>query len=320
MWKERFIEILSSLKPDMVQLEQVFTEKNRDLPGLLFKYRRIDPHSLKNLTDDTIWLADPFDFNDPFDSALGIDFQLQFDNFSNLTAAELATMAATSGLVDRDTSLALATGADGLQKLIRSLLEKEPSLSPDKYDEFISALLEIFRKQSSSMVDRTMAIVRRSLKLCAFSELKDSILMWSHYANDHQGMCLEYPIHALPASDIRRRMLFPVVYTDTLLDCTHIFTEMLTEKLPNNLFPLAACLCKSTQWHYEKEWRLVFPGGIFPAATAYPMPRPSAVFLGAKAPDVNRRVVMEIAASKGIPVFQMSISKSGFVLEATPTT
>jgi len=151
--------------------------------------------------------------------------------------------------------------------------------------------------------------------LCSFSEIDDSVLMWSHYADYHRGFCLEYPITDLLSGDIRRRMLFPIVYSDQLFDCNSIFQEMLAGRVPGNFYPIAACLQKARGWGYEREWRLVFPFGLFPASTAYPMPTPSAVYLGARSSEANRRLVREVTEPRHIPLFEMKLSRDRFSLE-----
>jgi Protein of unknown function (DUF2971) len=319
MWKEQLIGVLSSPKPDFGLLEQAFLQKDLALPKRLSKYRSVNNYSLKNLADDTVWLADPFQLNDPFDSGLGVQFEIYAEYFNERSADHLAKMASDSGLIDRDEADKLAARPEGLQKLMRALSEKESSLSLNHSDEFITAILAAFEKQSTAAVEKTMAVLRKSLKLCSFSEVHDSIVMWSHYADYHRGFCIEYPVGELPPGDIRRRMLFPVVYADELFDATAIFQEMLAGgRVANNLFALAACLQKSSEWSYEKEWRLAFPAGIIPSSTAYLMPRPSAIFLGAKITPSARESVLAIVEPKGIPVFHMLLSNNSFRLHAEP--
>jgi len=39
-------------------------------PNFLYKYQSLSAHSLAALTNNTIWLAKPTSFNDPFDCAI----------------------------------------------------------------------------------------------------------------------------------------------------------------------------------------------------------------------------------------------------------
>jgi hypothetical protein len=82
----------------------------------------------------------------------------------------------------------------------------------------------------------------------------------------------------------------------------------------NISFPLIASLYKSPEWSYEKEWRLLFPGGIADPGN-YRMVRPSRVLLGAKISDDNKKALLEICGSKGIPVSQMNLAVNAFKLE-----
>jgi len=45
------------------------------------------------------------------------------------------------------------------------------------------------------------------------NEKKDNILMWSHYAKNHTGFCIEYDHKSLVSGAPRLRLLYPVFYT-----------------------------------------------------------------------------------------------------------
>ncbi len=60
------------------------------------------------------------------------------------------------------------------------ILAQYPSLSdPDHH-------LECYQNVSAG--------VRASLGVICFSERSDSLLMWSHYADNHNGICIEFDI------------------------------------------------------------------------------------------------------------------------------
>lgn len=58
-----------------LNIEGAFLMKNQHLPNSIFKYREVNENSLKNLEEDTVWLADPSNFNDPYDCSHTADFQ-----------------------------------------------------------------------------------------------------------------------------------------------------------------------------------------------------------------------------------------------------
>lgn len=58
--------------------------------------------------------------------------------------------------------------------------------------------------------------------------------MWSHYANNRAGVCIEYNFRALDISDLRKRLLYPVLYP------SNIFTAAQQLLHPDNLSALLA--------------------------------------------------------------------------------
>jgi hypothetical protein len=87
-------------------------------------------------------------------------------------------------------------------------------------------------------------VTSRAGVLC-LSEVHDSILMWSHYADCHAGVCLVYDTtgsffaQAQPVRYQRTRpSVNPVVHT--------------TDEMLHN-----AIFTKSEEWAYEKEWRIL---------------------------------------------------------------
>jgi len=51
-----------------------------NLPSLLFKYFEVNNYSISNLEQDTIWLSDPRNFNDPYDYSFTIKYELDPDS------------------------------------------------------------------------------------------------------------------------------------------------------------------------------------------------------------------------------------------------
>jgi hypothetical protein len=77
--------------------------------------------------------------------------------------------------------------------------------------------------------------------IACFSERPDSILMWGHYANDHRGICVGYPLKEL----IEKFNCFPVLYEENLIQHT------------NEKTILRETLTKYIEWQYEREWRII---------------------------------------------------------------
>lgn len=81
----------------------------------------------------------------------------------------------------------------------------------------------------------------------SMSEKNDDILMWSHYADGHKGICVEFQI-----TDRSPEYVLPdrVTYQDRLPEINAYKTSD-KEKVRRLLYT------KARHWEYEKEWRIV---------------------------------------------------------------
>ena len=55
-----------------------------------------------------------------------------------------------------------------------------------------------------------MSTIKDAVRVVCLSEVYDSMLMWSHYAQNHTGFCIEYDFKE---SDMLYKHLYPVIYT-----------------------------------------------------------------------------------------------------------
>lgn len=118
-----------------------------------------------------------------------------------------------------------------------------------------------------------LAKLKELAYMTCLTEDNDNMLMWSHYANSHQGICVEYNLKQLdkdPFAIIDH--LFPVIYgdhriirrdADSLLSSYKELNKAIGEhyvydgeETLDNLIPLF--LTKSSVWQYEKEWRILY--------------------------------------------------------------
>jgi hypothetical protein len=83
-----------------------------------------------------------------------------------------------------------------------------------------------------------------------FSEINDNILMWSHYADGHRGLCLQFNT----GIDLFNKV-FMVKYSNSYpnLDFVKLIMMEKHEKISEEM--LTPLLTKYTCWEYEREWR-----------------------------------------------------------------
>jgi len=122
----------------------------------------------------------------------------------------------------------------GLADATRLAGEKKCSvveLSPD--DPAVEAAVALHQRRE----------VRKNTCVCCFSWDWSNPLMWTFYAQEHQGFCLGYSTNG----ELLRRAR-PVLYTHSPAEVLH-----LKDPATGND---ALSFCKSTDWHFEKEWRV----------------------------------------------------------------
>lgn len=313
-WTDQFLGMLFPLDSREIDIEGAFMFKNKHLPKSIFKYREVNEYSLRNLKEDTVWLADPSNFNDPYDCAHTVDLMA----VSRVRAKEfLPNFFKERGLEEqlgKDVLEEMLHSADPLVFLMDVMLFKEPE---DKKEVIKSAILAAQSKLNEDIVRNSSKHISSSFKLCSFSERNDSMLMWSHYADYHRGFCLEYNLEDVSYKDYRTRFLYPVIYSDKIFNTTEYALHCIDNTSFNNLYLSMAALFKAFDWQYEKEWRLVFGSGLFDEEQSYYMGKPKTLYLGTKIKPEDQDVLTAICKTKSIQFYKMKAHAYEFKVEPT---
>ena len=190
-------------------------------PKVLYRYGNFDDYTEKGFTHNEIYFSSPEDFNDPFDSK------------PHLTHAGPMT--------------------ERKRHLLKMYQRKHPELSKKQIEmsvdlELIPGGLDIIYLDKA--VEKARELMRKQLGICCFSEVRDSILMWAHYANKHTGYCLEFDVK----SDF-----FGLSTRAIKVDYAKLRPELNVLRWDN--YPegelAKSLLIKADDWRYEQEWRIV---------------------------------------------------------------
>lgn len=192
-------------------------ESNIDFanPSSLFKYRALDIYSLFSLINNEIWLASPRSFNDPFDCAYYID--------RSISDAEI---------VDHLNSVAEGQGEARHYKL------EDADENRKKIENALDSFEEYLQKVGTY-----------SLSATPFD-----VPMWSYYADNHRGFCIEY--ERSPENELGSRACVRVQYSATefaSFDALRIFQEDGLENVSDRILTH-----KAPGWEHEQEWRLIY--------------------------------------------------------------
>jgi Protein of unknown function (DUF2971) len=203
---------------------------------ILYKY--LQPVRLDVLKHGRIRFTQPGDFNDPFEfrpriREVASDAEVRAyveEHFEQLVDEELAKYGALTQLLPQ---------AD-----LRGLLVKQKAMLPALFRLLEPAAMQ----RLSPMIDGFLNV---NVGILCLSEVRDSILMWGHYTDNHQGFVVgfdsDHPFFSRRRSDndefgfLRRVDYQPQRPQVTLTDTTSP----------------AWFQTKSEHWSYEKEWRIV---------------------------------------------------------------
>jgi len=140
----------------------------------------------------------------------------------------------------------------------------------------------------------------------SLAKKSDHILMWSHYADSHQGICLKFKVcdetgFFTEAHDVIYQSDRPVF---NLITGDH-------EKIAKD-----ALLTKANFWSYENEVRMISTKRI-PGVHKYPSYLLDGIILGAKISGENQKLVEELISGleHKVNLYKASISPKSFSLD-----
>jgi hypothetical protein len=221
-----------------------------------FKYTNRQT-ALLILQNRTLRYSSPSAFNDPFD--MQFDFRLQLDDVPRIRQMTL------DKLWDAHYSPDGLPAGNVLGALITCFRGVFPKLTREEFDhEFGEALDQSLARLPASIETFNIEFRKQmeDVKVLCLSERNDSILMWSHYAELHQGVVFEFA--CVPALDSTWGAAIPVMYDNM----PRIFDDDLLIGLGSGQVSMASkpeidkllntyVTAKAADWAYEREWRVV---------------------------------------------------------------
>ena len=303
-----------------------------DLPNSLFKFynnttNKENINYSKQFIDNCVYLANPLDFNDPFDCQLNLDKKqfcisilldyakaLELDIDSQTYELNKIIFDFSNQLypifIDEIKLKTLENKINDSEELIRLKLSLfitrlQCYLNVNKSD--INAWQLAFTETLNDIYGDTLETISNNFRIACFTTNIDNILMWSHYANNHTGFCVEYDlssvkkiattnINSLTKSCKKILLnLMPIIYTTQRKDITQSLNKLnLNTIQENTLWDIYryGALSKYMTWMYENEWRLVLDKTSFHnKALFFPI---KAIYLGCKINKTEQQYFIDL--------------------------
>ena len=261
-----------------------------DAPSVLYKYRFFDPegYHLQMIEKAQLWFTSAREFNDPFDSNL----QYTFDDNPPGIRWEW-----TQNFLKRQFPHLNDKQRHDLAVQRRQEIDKDP-----EYYDWYKKYYEETNYQKFG--------------LCCLTPVKDDLLMWAHYSDNHRGFCVgidTIKLSKFSNSLARKELLLDLVkveYSEKMPDI-NFFSSMISEHSDQDMMTL---LCtKSEHWRYEQEFRLMYWDHINTALTIG-HDAISEVILGCRIHDQNKKMVLSILSERNCSarVYQAHKNQSRF--------
>jgi hypothetical protein len=145
------------------------------------------------------------------------------------------------------------------KSFVRSILRDSQIYlsSPNQFNDPFECQADILVERDDPLVagmsklqllETARANLRSLLSIYSMSAVNNSVLMWSHYADNYRGICLGFDAED---QDGVFAAAEPVVYQDQLpvFDLRKDGDSIATAKI--------VALTKSAKWSYEQEWRII---------------------------------------------------------------
>lgn len=191
----------------------------------------------------------------------------------------------------------------------RWFLDYERILTDRFHDIGIEWSQEEYGPISVELYEEDLMYLRNMFYVSCFSSTPYANLMWGHYADKHNGFCIEYDVSLLPRE---MQLILPVVYVDKPYDASLILDM---RGITDRFAKLCPSLFKSIDWKYEKEWRSFIPNTnagelhIVSAVNAI-----TGVYFGLKCYGPERNELEQWAEKQNIPRHQIERSYLSFDL------
>ncbi len=283
------------------------------LPQKLYRYRNCSTLNLDAFDKDLVYAVTADKFNDPYDT-------LVYYNLDNIqeqmkvycTEEFLETFKQMLGNKDFDfpPNVIQFFGRKNLERL------RDQVISCNGVDPLT---LTAFRVAMESKLNEILSTMGDTLKIVStiacLSESIDSVIMWSHYAQNHEGFALEYDLRFLLEHGEMNCCILPVIYGNDRFDANSFIQWYIAKSMGldvkniDSLSHLKMAIHKSTQWEYENEWRIIHSekqSDPHSRATSLKIV-PKAIYYGERISNINKKILHYIAQEKGIAEYDMYI-------------
>lgn len=281
------------------------------VPDRLYKYRAFSSQTVDMLVDDRLFFADPRSFNDPLDTKPSLNLDVDVAGLQHILdqliehrfTAEMDAAAKTMRIRGQKITdhIAWHSRWEAERRIAEvSYNATDPSYEVDDPEKLIlkyEVEEELLRRYGKGIF--------------SLAESADCPLMWSHYGDQHKGLCAGYsvPVDAIVG-------LHKIEYSgDRLIEASSVAAMLSGDEAARRKVDEAIFLRKARQWQYEREWRLIGERGLHNSILEL-----EEVVFGMRCPhNVKYAIVKSLEdRERGVKFYEMCERDGSFTLHMNP--
>lgn len=338
--------------------KNLLATKDLHLPNRLFKFYSPTSDSILDIKNRRLWLSNPDSFNDPFDCKIGYDKEEYEKycllNFIK-TTGYVDEINSQDGFTLNEFNR-ISRSSTKLNYRYFSKLEEywdvNRKVVQNKSDDFQNKIRKLLIESTKQADNKIQKLRSGNIRVACLSELDEidlysKIQMWGHYADNHRGFCVEYDVTSLKVETtlslgdyykdentftnegikaVIKCGIFSVIYTSKRINIPVTKLDKIKINNEGNLnysqdieeIIYKSYIVKSTNWSYEKEWRIILDENICKYhGNKIPFPYIKKIYLGCKMSEQTINAMLEIGKELGVNVVIMKMDGSKFQLQET---
>ncbi len=241
-----------------------------------YKYRIFNINTVRTIVNSEVYFSSPNDFNDPFDCQIPLIYSSSEQEWKDQLINEYRKRLPTNTPENQ----------------IKHLIEKQFS-GKDIGEEI--------KKLATKEIENAL----KHVGIYCLSKAKNNILMYSHYADNHRGVCLEFSgIKGTMCSHAKK-----VIYKTSFPRVKFIDSDFRTQGE-------VQLLTKSSFWKYEKEYRIL-DFGEGPQIYNFHEEELTGIILGSKFPKPKYKLLRNLCKcrTKNIKIYEAKVNPNKFALD-----
>ena len=223
-----------------------------DVPTRVYKYRAWNCYTCRLFTHNELYFTCPLDFDDPYDCKI--------------------------------TPIAVGSDEQWTEHLIRILPRKWPDWAAHQIEDEAKRLVADGKHKTEEFQEnqrRNMIARQAKAGVLCLSAKRDSILMWSQYADYHRGVCVEFA-----HGEDQAFLGLKVCYRDEPTRVNSLDPDYRDRLLEDTVLTKASC------WEYEEEYRIILPE--YHGPRTFTKGALTGVILGCQMKDQQKREVSSL--------------------------